>query len=412
MKKIALLMAVTILISLTHSPLAAEEVDYSRLLVCSKAFEALGLISDSRAKETLKKGLKSPDFLLRAYAAEALGRLKSPDVVPLLQGASKDRNYLVSVSATKALVELGESFYEKKLLNFLNDTRPEVRATAIEQLGDLGNKYLSLLVRALLKDTDELVRVKAIEQLGVNKFNPALGYIRKASEDKSSIVRQAACAAIGEIGGQEEKSLLNLRLSDPDIYVRAAAKVSLSLLAKNAKVSMKSSFIDLLWQDTKSENPINRVSSYTALANLNDINVVGVVLKELVSSDSPALIKVEGARALMVLQPHLFDLAQKRLSGSKDGIIPVDSLQVFYSVNGKILAMFFIDALIDAKNPLHKDAPLVLKELKDNASCLFLRQALFDKDSEFQASVVYALGDLKDKDAVTDIIKLCKQYGF
>ena len=419
MKKIALVIAVAVLLSLFHFPLWAEETNYSRIVVCSKAFEALGRIADPRAKEVLSHGLKSPDFLLRASAVQALGRLNSKDVIPWLKTASRERNYLVSIFATKALVELGEFSYEKKLLNFLNDARPEVRANTVEQLGDFGNKYLFWLVRMLLNDKDALVRVKAIEQLGRNRFNPALSHIKTASKDNNPLIRQAACVALGRIGSEEEIVLLNLRLYDPDIYVRAAAKAALSSLIKPSKkkkpgVTKKDKFLELLWQDIKSPNPYTRASSYIALANLEETKIVPLVLKELVSADSPALIKREGARALMILKPYLSKLVGKSLGGLKvkDSSILNSSLQIYYSIDGKNLLTIFIDALRNAEDPLHKDAPLVLKELKESISYPFLRQALFNQDPGYQANVVYALGDLRDKDAVADIIKLCRQYGF
>jgi len=417
MKKIALVIAVAVLTSLFHFPLRAEETNYSRIVVCSKAFEALGRIADPRAKEVLILGLKSPDFLLRASAAQALGRLNSKDAIIWLRAASRDRNYLVSILATKALVESGDLSYEKKLLNFLNDTRPEVRATTVEQLGDFGSKYLFLVVRMLLNDKDVVVRVRAIEQLSRNRFNPALSYIKTASQDNNPLVRQAACFALGKIGSEENMVLLNLRLSDPDIYVRAAAKAALSTLTKPSKkqksgVAKKDKFSEILWQDIKSPNPGVRAISYIALANLQETKIIPLVLKELVSADSPALIKREGARALMILKPCLSNLVSKGLGDLKDSTILNSSLQIDYSVDGKNLVAIFIDALRDPKNPLHKDAPLVLKELKESTSYPFLREALFNQDPQYQANVVYALGDLRDKDAVASIIKLCRQYGF
>jgi HEAT repeat protein len=272
-----------------------------------------------------------------------------------------------------------------------------------------------------LDDKDDTVRFRAIEQLGKNKFNPALNYIKKASRDKNPLVRQAACLALGRIGSEEDAVLLNARLYDPDIYVRAAAKAAVSSLAsapkdfakkKKPKVAAKSKFLELLWQDTKSQNPAARASSYIALANLGDTKIVPLALKELVASDSPTLMRREAARALVILKPRLAEVVRRSLSGSKDGNILSENLQTYYSVKGKNLLSVFIDALRDDKSPLHKDAPSVLKELKEDTSYPFLREALFDTDAEFQAKVVYALGDLRDKEALPYIIKLCKQYGF
>ncbi len=417
MRKLALVVALAVLASLFSFSLWAQENKYSRIVFCTKAFEALGKISDPGAEKVLIQGLKSRDFLLRAYAAQALGRINSKDAVPWLKMAAGDRNYLTKIFATKALVQLGQVSYEKKLLNFLNEELPEVRVITVEQLGDLGNRYLFLLVRALLEDKNDIVRIKAIEQLGKNRFNPALVYIKEASRDKNPMVRQAACVALGKIGSEESTVLLNLRLSDPDIYVRAAAKAALSAItaakskgAKKKGLGGQDKFKALLWQDIRSPNPAARASSYIALANLDETKIVPLALKEMVSADSPALIKREGARALMILKPYLYKLVSK--AGSKEDMsILSENLQIYYTVDGKNLVTIFIDALRDAKNPLHKDAPAVLKELNESTSYPFLREALSDKDPEFQASVAYVLGDLKDKDAVPYIVNVCRQYG-
>lgn len=419
MKKTALIVMLAFIVTLSYSPVLAEETDYSRILVCSKAFEALGRLGDPSAKEVLIQGLRSPDFMLRAYAADALGRLNCKDAVPWLEIASRDRNYLVSIFATKALVRLGVTSYEKKLLNFLNNERSDIRALTVEQLGDFGDKYLFRLVRVLLDSSDVNVRIRAIEQLGKNKFNPALIYIKKATKDENAQVRQAACTALGKIGSEKDVVVLNLRLYDSDIYVRAAAKTALSSLAKDAASKMRrrrfklnNKFIQLLWNDTKNPNPYARVSSYIALANLKDIKVVNIILNDITSPSSPTLVRRDGARALTILKPYFCDTLRRRLSVSRDTRGLSENAELDYRVNGKWLLEIFIDALQNPADPLHHDSPAVLKELKESVSYPFLRRAIFNNDPKIQANALYALGELKDKDALPDIVKLCKQYGF
>jgi len=418
MKKTVLITALALIVTLYCFPASAEETDYSRILVCTKAFEALGRLGDPSAKDVLLQGLRSPDFMLRSYAADALGRLNCKDAVPWLEIASRDRNYLVSIFAAKALVKLGVNSYEKKLLNFLNNDRPDIRALTVEQLGDFGDRYLFMLVRVLLDSSDPNVRIKAIEQLGRNKFNPALVYIKKAAYDKNAQVRQAACVALGRIGSEENAVVLNLRLSDPDVYVRAAAKTALSSLSgagiasRKGRIKVNSKFIELLWKDTKSPNPYARASSYIALANLKDTRVVNVILTDITSPASPTLVRRDGARALTILKPYFCDTVRKRLSVSRETRVFSENVEPDYRINGKWLLEVFIGALQASANPLHQDSPTVLKELRESVSYPFLRYAIFDNDPKLQANALYALGELKDKDALADIIRLCKQYGF
>lgn len=378
----------------------------SKILVLSKVLEALGKISDPKAKDVLIQGLKSKEFFIRASAAEALGRLKDKEAIASLKNLVSDENYLVQIITTRALIELGQKDMEGALLNFLNSEKPEIRANAIEQLGSFGDKYMFRLVKVLLEDKDYLVRVKAIEQLAKNKFNPAADVIRKAAKEENSQIRQAACFALGQIGDKKDIPLLKERLSDKDTSVRAATKVALYLLGE------RKSLIKLLWQDAESKDPSLRTSSYLVLANLKDINILPVLLKEVVAEKNQGFVRLMAARSLTILKPHVSELADEALIKSKNKPLSSENLGFNYKVSGKDLVLIFIEALDDGKNPLHEDAPLILKELKEEISLPALRETLFQNDPDLVAAVAYALGEFRDKDAVGDLIQIANQYGF
>lgn len=387
-------------------PQAKGDDRVSKILVATRIVEALGKLGSLKASDVLLEALKSNEFFIRAYAVGALGRLNDKEAIPfLLKMVVSDKNYLVRISTTKALVELGQLDAEKSLLNFLNDTDPAVRANAVEQLGGTTEKCLSRLVKVLSEDKSFFVRIKAIEQLGINKFEPAATYIRQALEDENGEVRQAACFAIGQFGDRRDIPLLIERLGDKGIFVRPTAKEALSKLGE-------SSLIKLFWQDIEDEDPLLRGSSYVALANLKDINILPVLLKEIVAPENPTLVRVAAARALMILKPYVSELVDIALSLSKAGVISLENLDLSYKVNGRNLVAVVIEALEDEKNPLHKDAPFILKELKDNTALPALRQALYRNDPNIVANVAYVLGELQDKDAVNNLIEVYKRYGF
>lgn len=385
--------------------LAETEDRYSKIIVCSRVFEALGKIGDYQARDILIKGLKSKEFLIRAYAAGALGKLKDKGAVPSLKKLVSDENYLVRILAAKSLLEIGQLDMEEYLLNLLRDKDPVVRDNVVEVLGEFGNKYLPNLIEVLSEDNNYLVRVKAIEKLGQNKFAPAAIIIRQVLEDENPFVRQAACSSLAKIGDQQDIPLLMERLSDSNVIVRAAAKEGLSLLGER-------SVIKLLWQDIEDKDPMLRTSSYVALANLRDVNILAVLLKEIIAPENQAFVKKETARALRILKPYISDLVDNALARSEESILSLKNLEVNYKVDGQDLILVIVSVLRDEKNPLYQDAPLILKELQEKASFPFLREALSQKNPIMVASVAYVLGALQDKEAVSYLIDVCKRYGF
>lgn len=54
----------------------------------------------------------------------------------------------------------------------------------------------------------------------------------------------------------------------------------------------------------------------------------------------------------------------------------------------------------------------ILGELKEEMAWPSLRKALFDDNPDMVASVAFVLGELKDKDVVDDLMKVCKKYRF
>lgn len=420
MKKNLVLTALSALMALFFysNVIAQGEINnkYSNILVLSKAVEALGKLGDAQARDVLGRGLKSEEYFIRAYSAEALSRLNDNTAIPLLKELAGDKNYLVRITVMKALVKLsklspaqraaGEAEFnpEELLLGFLNDKDPSVRAAAVMQLGDFQDKYLPLLYAVLLKDESYLVREKIIGVLGGNKFYPAAGYIIQALEEANYQVRLAACYAVFHLRGKAAITLLRKRLNDESVFVAAAARELLGLLQDN-------SLLKLFREDTESRKPEIRGSSYVALANLKDLDILPVVLKAVVSTESPLSVKISAARSLATLKPYIIEQASKSLAGSKAKNLLTENIGVDYKINGRRLVSILLEALQDEENPLHAESALILGKLNEEASLPVLRQALFQKDPETVARVAYVLGELRDKRAVSYLIEVCSKYG-
>jgi len=380
---------------------------YVKILVSSRAVEALGKLGGLKSEDVLIQGLKSKEFFIRAYAAEALGRLNDKKAIPALEEVINDSNYLVRIYVVKALVKLGEAGRETLLLSFLSDKNPAIRTSAVEQLGDFGEKYMPVLFQFLLKENVYYIREKMIEYLGNNKFQPAADYIMQALGDSSLYVRKAAIEAISQIKEDRQSYAKEVKklLDDNDTSVRAKAMEILSL-------TEDSSLRKLLWQDVEAQDPYLKAGSYVALANLKDMDILPILLKAVITPENSIFVRVEAARALKILQPYVLEAVNKTLAKSKDKSPSIENLEINYKVGGRNLILLLLEALKNVKNPLHKDSPLILNQLAEEISFPALRQALIQTDPETAAASAYVLGELNDKDAVTDLIRLCEKYGF
>jgi hypothetical protein len=174
------------------------------------------------------------------------------------------------------------------------------------------------------------------------------------------------------------------------------------------KGGRKDEFLIQLRNDLDSQDPVLRISSFVGLANLKDITILPLLLKEVILVQNSTLVKKGAARALRILQPYLADFLDK---ATKSSVISSVNLELSYRVNNQNLLWLIINALEDSANPLHADSVFILAELKDADSLPALRQALFQEDPEIVANTAYVLGLFQDKKAVNDLINVCNRYG-
>ncbi len=418
MKKIAVGVSIFVLI-FSFSALAmtkAKPKPYAKVLVYSMSVDALGKIGSPKARQCLLEALKSKEFFVRAYAAKALGRLGDKGSIPALKKLLKDRQYLVRITAVKALVNLGDSQAEKTLVSLLSDKNETIRAIAVSDLKELGTKFVPILLQLFKEEKNPLVRAKLLEQLTnepillickkeeMGGIDPRLKVVRSALDDKSWEVRQAACYGIAVFNDKDSIPLLIKRLHDESLFVRAAAKESLGKLGEK---SLSKSF----WRDIESKNPLLKISSFLALANLKDTKIIPVLLKETVEPENSTHLRKEAVKALVILKPEVYRVLDNDFSRSRRyRYLSSDNLGINYRVKGKDLDLIFVSALKNPQDPLHNDAPFILKELNEELTLPFLRNALLDDDPDMIASAAYVLGELKDKGAVDNLIEICKKY--
>lgn len=395
----------SLLASAQQAQLSAKD-ELARTLVGSKVFDSLGWLGDATAKDVLLKGSRSGNYMLRRSAVTAIGSLGNKEIIPQLKAAATDDNYTVKMAALAALVKLGETDFEVKLLGFLDDKDPSVRQSCVSNLRQFGSRYIQQMVAHLEKEKSVSVRKEILYAIGDAQYKPAEAYVTGALKDPDFEIRQAACYAISRVKEkQAAERVLKDMLKDSDISVRASAKVALAFLGD-------ASVHQLAWQETNHEDARLRSSSYEALANLKDVNAVPVLLKALIDPKTPGFVRTSAAYGLALLKPVVKQTVSKSMDKGKDAGLVDEYVAIGYKVNNRNIVSFFTDALKDAQNPLHQDAAVVLSSFGDPVALPALRDALFQDDPATVASAAYALGLMSDKQAVSYLIQVAKNYGF
>jgi len=143
---------------------------------------------------------------LRAAAAAALGVIGRPaaqEAVPALTKALEDEEGLVRARAIGALGAIGPGAQAvPALLRLLEDGELNA-AWALEAIGPEASEAVPYLIRALAEDRHQRTRAAAAKALGAigPAAHEAVPALRKALEDRSPSVREAAAEALAAITG-------------------------------------------------------------------------------------------------------------------------------------------------------------------------------------------------------------------
>lgn len=179
---------------------AEEAVDSLLLALKSKdnkprwTISALGEIGETRIVPEIVPYLRDRDETTRITAASALSQLKDPQAIPSLIDALGDDYFTVRSAAEKAIVETGDT----TVVHLLEALRKEKHETAVPHI-----------IRALGSVAGELDTLEAREQRIL---------IRRALipflDREDPTLRGFAVEAIGKIGGEVTKSLLERKMED------------------------------------------------------------------------------------------------------------------------------------------------------------------------------------------------------
>lgn len=178
-----------------------EALKHNDWIVQFKAAEALGKIGDTHAVEPLIETLQSESSHVYEQVTWALGELCDDRAVIPLINALENELPAVRMNSAKALGKIrNRQAVEPLIATLMKDSIPEVKKWAAWALGALNDSRAIEPLISTLNDGDYYVRMHAglsLEKIG----KPAVPFLIRALNDKSTFVHSRAAWALKEITG-------------------------------------------------------------------------------------------------------------------------------------------------------------------------------------------------------------------
>jgi HEAT repeat protein len=195
---------------------------------------ALGYAHHPEAFPILLKGLASPSYFVRYYAAQALGEFGSRDAVEPLIQILYDPVYTVQIAAAQALgtlhdgraaVPLRAAFTRSSTIilksrvpaQFYREMRMSFQAKAARGLGLLGDAQSLSLLEQFFRSTQWERQAMAAIGLGYQRDPRAFAILTAVlTSDLHGILADAA-GALGQLGGKQAISLIRATAKRQDV---------------------------------------------------------------------------------------------------------------------------------------------------------------------------------------------------
>jgi len=206
--------------------------------VALAAIRSLGRLKARRAAGALSRFVSSQDTELAVAAVRALGELgeraNAELILPALNAGDTD----VATAAIEALTALKDPALAEHLVAKLGSQSPAERLAAIRGIAKLKAAEHEDALMGLLSDAHGYVRreaLKALVEMGGARHEQL--YL-KMTRDPDASVRRVAAQAIGRFGLRSGIPALGALFSDPHLYVRDDAVISLASLGGEQVVEL------------------------------------------------------------------------------------------------------------------------------------------------------------------------------
>jgi HEAT repeat protein len=263
------------------------------------------------------------------------------------------------------------------------------------------------LARAL-EDKNAFVREKAVSQVGemeAEEMAKLVLALRKATSDESPAVRRLAAEVLGKAKTAEAKPLLECLLGDRDRDVRRRAALGLARLGSLPDLKLLE---ETLRQRTDPSAPFEEI--IMALTQNVNREALALLLKyPLVFYDEPEIqTPIDPLGKYLRQHPEAADVllrAHDPAAGA-NGRSPVYFAQTVFKSAGAPLLPVLYKALQSDDRVIRSNAARACGTIGDPAAVPHLRKALGLESGLSRASIAWALGQLKAREALPELTAL------
>lgn len=303
------------------------------------------------------------------------------------------------------LIGCGESLEEKKAK--VAEAIEELKANP-ENFNELYEKrfkdYADVAVEPvgkLLSHDDERVRYAAAVMLGNFAKSGGIVYLREARKDKSPKVRAAVAEALGKIKGGEATRTLIEMVKDENTDVQIAAIKAMGGLDDEDAVPV---LIPFLGDERKSVRD-------AAVESLKGLGVKALRAVIQTAQFGSGIAKVEAQRTLKLISERFRAALDPQSSEGKDRLVRRDMCRYLGQLRYKLAIADLMDRLSDSDPDVRSAAAEALGKIGARVAIQSLKSRMNDTAEEMKVrlSAAVALGKMGDKEAIDFLINMLSE---
>jgi len=358
------------------------------------AIKALVKLAPEEETDLFVNALGDRDARIRRFAVIALGNIKSVRAIPSLTQLVRDPDANVRLELARALAKIDNTACLASLKVLIMDSHPNIRMLTIREISRSKLKGVDEILVSAADSSDGRVASLAIIALAERNSGSTVEVARKHFNDERLVVRMAAIEAVGKMGGEAEKPLLEVLLKSESSRVRKKAEEAMANIRCNLISSMSGSArqaeIEELINILAEDNPRVRVAAIIALGNLKSVEAVPS-LSRLVNDPSVNVrLKLAVALANIDTKDCLEPLV--KLMGDSDESVRTMAAQKLSQVEAKGTESILVSAT-DSKNSRTVGLALtILAERRSVKALELAKEHLDDKRESVRLAAIEVLG--------------------